>query len=315
MSTLTSAGSSPVSLRNLTGEFLVYLGEIRGLSPHTVAAYRNDLARLATSLGGKADAPLGSISTDDLRRTLVGLSRSHYAPASTNRYIAAVRSFFAYCRRQGLVDVDVGRALKTVKVPKHLPAFMTATEVAALCTEPEKKALLWPARDRALFVVLYSTGCRVSELASLTTTHFAAGGTAAWITGKGGKQRQVFLSSEARGALDTYLGERKAALASTGDDLRGGRAALFVNQRGRALTTRGIRYILDRYTGPEGTGKHINPHAFRHTFATTLLNNGADVRVVQELLGHSSISTTQRYTHVSRERLARVYREAHPHGV
>jgi integrase/recombinase XerC len=304
---------SNVTLRNLTGEFLVYVGEIRGLSPHTLLAYGNDLAHLAERFGSKADAPLRDVTTEDLRRTLAHVAREGFSPASTNRYIAAVRSFFAYCRRQGHIDADPARALKTVKMPKRLPPFMTENEVAALCAVPEKKGLLWPIRDHALFVVLYSTGCRVSELASLTTAHFVGGSTAAWITGKGGKQRQVFLTPEARDALDAYLREREGVVGSSDTGMSGGKA-LFVNQRGHTLTTRGIRYILDRYTGLEGTGHHVNPHAFRHTFATTLLNNGADVRVVQELLGHSSISTTQRYTHVSRERLARVYREAHPHG-
>ena len=186
---------------------------------------------------------------------------------------------------------------------------MTKEEVNELCNLPEEKALLWPSRDEALFKVLYSTGCRVSEIQGLKLKDISSDFESALVFGKGRKQRYVFFSKDAKEALKLYIQERKERVKVPND-----KGFLFVNQQGNPLTDGGIRYIIDRYTSVEGTNKHMNPHAFRHTFATTMLNNGADIRVVQELLGHSSISTTQRYTHITAEKLIEIYNRAHPHG-
>jgi integrase/recombinase XerC len=231
------------------------------------------------------------------------------APSSINRFIAAVRAFFAYIRRLEYIAIDPSREIKTVKQPKRLPKFMTAGEVDELCELPEKKDILWPSRDKALFEMLYSSGCRVSEIASLTIRDFTEGYKSAFITGKGNKDRQVFFATDAIEALKGYLPERGAHVA-TGKKIE----HVFINRLGLPLSARGIRYIVTRYSGVEGTNRHISPHAFRHTFATSLLTNGADVRVVQEMLGHSNISTTQRYTHITTEQLIKTYRKAHPHG-
>lgn len=173
---------------------------------------------------------------------------------------------------------------------------------------PEKKEILWEARDKALFEMLYSSGCRVSELVSIKISDFAGDYSNVIVKGKGSKDRKVFFESDAQNALKLYLKDRNLRFLHLNEDI------LFLNQKGKPLTTQGVWYILNRYSGAEGTGRHISPHTFRHTFATALLTNGADIRLVQEMLGHSSISTTQRYTHITTERLKEVYWNCFPHS-
>ena len=237
------------------------------------------------------------------------------AASSVNRFVAAVRSLFAYCRRFDYIQKDPALEIHTVKQPKQLPKFMTASEVQELCTAPEKNSLLWEARDKALFQMFYSSGCRVAEMAGLTLEDFSQDFSSAMVRGKGGKDRRVFFTPTASTALKEYLPQRQQKLLRFGNDGASQPVrALFLNNHGGALTTRGIRYILSRYSGVEGTNNPVSPHAFRHTFATALLSNGADVRMVQEMLGHSSISTTQRYTHITTAQLVKTYNQAHPHG-
>ena len=290
-------------------EFLLYLASVRGLSAATVAGYRNDLTQFARMPAISGRSCIQDITGEDLRQCIGFLSKERRAAASINRFIAAVRNLFAYCRKFQYVQNNPASVLKTVKLPKRLPRFMTGVEVDALCREPAEKELLWEKRDRALFEMLYSSGCRVSELASLTLDDFAAGYESAIVTGKGSKDRRVYFEKDAREALKAYLADR-AERFGTGDREK----AVFVNQQGGRLTVRGISYILSRYSGVEGTNHHVSPHAFRHTFATAMLTNGADVRLVQEMLGHASISTTQRYTHISPQTLIDMYNKAHPHG-
>ncbi len=228
-----------------------------------------------------------------------------------NRFIAAVRTLFAYAKKLGYIEKNPSLEMKTVKLPKRVPNFMTTSEVNELCNEPVMEELLWASRDHAIFLMLYSSGCRASELVGLKLSDFMDGGRSAVVTGKGNKQRKVYFAMEARKALAEYLSDRKKVLAENNIEKM---PQLFINQKGGALTTGGLRYILTRYSGVEGTNHHINPHAFRHTFATTMLGNGADVRMVQEMLGHSSISTTQRYTHITTEKLIETYNKAHPHS-
>ncbi|AEE16394.1 tyrosine-type recombinase/integrase [Treponema brennaborense] len=299
---------APATLQEACEEFLLYESSVRNLALNTIAGYRNDLARLCRLLGG-ASLPLTSVTVTDLRFCIGELSRKKSAASSVNRFIAAVRSLFAYCRRFEYIKSNPATELHTVKQPRHLPRFMTESEVDALCSQPERKTLLWQTRDTAIFEMLYSSGCRVSELASLRLSDFSADFRSAVVTGKGGKDRRVFFSEQAGKALAGYLRERAARIPKNRTV-----SAVFINMQGTPLTTRGIRYIVSRYSGLEGTDKPVSPHAFRHTFATSMLSHGADVRVVQELLGHSSISTTQRYTHITTEQLIEIYNRAHPHG-
>ena len=160
--------------------------------------------------------------------------------------------------------------------------------------------------------MLYSSGCRVSELANLRFSDFMEGFSKAIVKGKGNKDRVVYFAKQAQAALKIYLDDRKKILQEK--KVENEPECIFINQKGNSLSAAGIRWIVSRYSGVEGTNHHISPHAFRHTFATQLLSNGADVRAVQELLGHSSISTTQRYTHITTEKLIEIYNKAHPHS-
>ena len=286
-----------MTLQELVDEFLLYLSAVRGLSDNTIAGYGNDLKLLMTFLTPSLD--INTVTKENLLLSVGQLSKQKKSAASINRFIAAVRTLFAYGRKFGYIEKNPALELKDVKLPKRMPRFMTQAEVTDICNEPEKNELLWEKRDKALFTMLYSSGCRISEMINLKLSDFMDNYHAAIVTGKGNKQRKVFFATESRQALLDYLEDRKRVLAE--NDIFTPVDQFFINQKGKPLTVNGARYILNRYSGTEGTNHHINPHAFRHTFATTMLSNGADVRMVQEMLGHSSISTTQRYTHITTE--------------
>ena len=278
------------------GDFLSYISDIKRLSLNTVVSYGNDLAQFEKMdhIGG--ETPISEITAEKIRACVGLLSRDKRSPASIDHFLAAVRSLFAYARRSGYVEFDVSAEIKSIKIPKRIPRFMTGPEVDELCESPEKNEILWEKRDRALFEVLYSSGCRVGEVAGILLSDISGDFSRAIVMGKGSK------------AVQEYLADRKRRFEKDEEQ------HLFVNQKGGALSVRGITYILSRYSGVEGTNRHVSPHAFRHTFATAMIGNGADVRIVQEMLGHSNISTTQRYTHISTENLIALYNKAHPHG-
>ena len=295
---------------DVAGEFLIYLRAVRSLSENSVTAYRNDLKHLISVLG--YDAPLKNITTEERRFCVAKLSSEKKSNATVNRFIAATRTFFAYCRKFGYLESNPALELKSVRIPVHIPRFLTAPEIDKLCALPVTNELLWETRDKALFEVLYSTGCRVSEVVSLKISDLKDGTSYAIVRGKGNKERKVFFELQAREALKVYFEDRKKRFASEGNADQS--PYVFVNQKGGSLSTGGVRYILSRYSGAEGLNHHVSPHALRHTFATAMLGNGADVRAVQEMLGHSSISTTQRYTHITTEKLIDIYNKAHPHS-
>ncbi len=298
-----------MTLREYAEEYLLYLDSVRNVSVNTSGGYRRDIETFMSMKNIGEDRDIRQITAEDIRLTIAELSKRKMSAASINRYIASVRSLFAYCRKFNYIDLNVALEIKTVKLPKKLPNFLTGRETDAICREPEVNELLWQTRDKALFEVLYSSGCRVSEITGLRIKDLSDDLTSAVVLGKGGKMRRVYFEQDARNALEVYLADRKKRFAGKETD-----ESLFVNQRGGKMTPQGIRYVLSRYSGSEGTKRHVNPHAFRHTFATAMITNGADVRMVQELLGHSSISTTQRYTHISTEQLINLYNKAHPHG-
>ncbi len=298
-----------MTVKDSCEEFLLYLATVKGMTENTVQSYGEDYKKLNEFLG--PDTEIDKVSLQDLRFCVGSLSAQKFSVATINRFIASLRALFSYSQKFGRLKVNPALEIKTLKAPKHLPNFMTGTEVDALCDAPQKNELLWASRDKAIFEMLYSSGCRVAELASLKLGDFSAGGKSAVVKGKGKKDRIVYFEDDALAALKDYLAERKALLLRL---KLPGQKALFVNKKGGQLSTRGIRWIVSRYSGPEGTNRHVSPHAFRHTFATSMLSSGADVRVVQEMLGHSSISTTQRYTHVTTQQLIDTYKRAHPHG-
>ncbi len=297
-------------LSELVDEFLLYLSAVRGLSDNTVDGYGNDLTQLQEFL--TPDLDIKTITKENLLLCIGQLSKQKKSSATINRFIAAVRTMFAYAKKYNYLTANPAIELKTVKLPKKMPNFMTQDEVQKICNEPEKNELLWEKRDHAIFTMLYSSGCRISEITNLKLEDFSNNWHEAIVTGKGNKQRRVFFAEESRKALSEYLEDRKRVLAE--NKILEPTNQLFINLRGQPITVGGLRYIITRYSGVEGTNRHVNPHAFRHTFATTLLSNGADVRMVQEMLGHSSISTTQRYTHITTEKLIEIYNKAHPHG-
>ena len=299
-----------MTLFELADEFLAYISAVRGLSENTVTGYKNDLALLQELLSPQME--ISAVTKENLLLCIGQLSKKNRSAASINRFIAAVRTMFAYAYKFGHVKKNPALEIKTVKLPKKIPAFMTKAEVTELCEMPQKNELLWEKRDHAIFEMLYSSGCRISELTNLKLSDFEGSYSAAIVTGKGNKQRKVYFASQAREALAEYLEDRKKIILE--NNVTTPVQQLFINQKGHPITTGGMRYIISRYSGPEGTNHHINPHAFRHTFATQMLSNGADVRMVQEMLGHSSISTTQRYTHVTTEKLIEIYKKAHPHS-
>lgn len=302
----------PVTISDCTAEYLLYLETVKGFSLNTVTGYREDLNHLALVLDGTKRMDV--VTLEDLRSCIGSLSKRKYSAASINRFIAAVRGLFGYCKKFRYISANPALELKTIKLPKHLPRFMTEGEVDELCNAPEKNEILWEARDHALFEMMYSSGCRVGELASLKMQDFSDGYMSAIVTGKGRKDRRVYFEKDAVEALKQYLSERAVKFPLAGQGKVKQVDNVFVNQHGTPLTTHGIWYVVSKYSGVEGTNRHMSPHAFRHTFATTMLSEGADVRVVQEMLGHASISTTQRYTHISKEHLKEVYDQAFPHS-
>ena len=299
-----------MTLNSAISEYLLYLDAVRGLSANSVLGYKKDLDYLMLFVG--KDVDIKDVTKENLLFCIGELSKKKMAATSINRFIAAVRTFFAYCKKFQYIPKNPAIELKTVRIPKKIPRFLTANEMNSLCNQPELKELLWTSRDCAIFEMLYSSGCRVSELANLRFSDFMEGYTKAIVKGKGNKDRVVYFAKEAQAALKIYLDDRKKILQEK--KVENEPEYIFINQKGNRLSAAGIRWIVSRYSGVEGTNHHISPHAFRHTFATQLLSNGADVRAVQELLGHSSISTTQRYTHITTEKLIEIYNKAHPHS-
>lgn len=296
-----------ILVSDVVEEFLLYLESIKGYSFNTIVSYKNDLCKFVFFTGAKKY--IDEVTFNDLRYAIACLTERGEKSSSINRYISAVRTLFAYCRKFSYIKDNPSLKLKTVQNEKPYHKVITDQEMYDICTIPEQKKMLWPTRDKALFEMLYSSGCRVSEICSLKMSSFSADFSKAKITGKGNKDRFVFFEEDAKNALKAYLLERDVVMKKAK-----AHNFVFVNQTGIPLTTRGVTWILAKYTGVEGINHHFSPHAFRHAFATAMVDAGLDIRKVQALLGHSSVSTTQRYTHVSRAKIEKDYRKAHPHG-
>jgi len=292
----------------LAARYLDYLSKVRFLSRATIKAYGLDLDLFSDWL---AETGLGfdTFSARDARGFLASLSRRGLAPSSINRALAAVRGLSGFAVEQSGLAADPFEGVQGLKAPKLLPSVLFEEEMDRLLLEDGDGFI--SSRNRALFELLYSTGCRVSEIASFGLQDWHRGIRKIKVLGKGGKERFVFVGDKAREAVDSYLPHRLARLEEYG---KREEPALFINSRGTALTVRGIAYLLARRMRELGIPKHASPHTIRHSFATHVLDRGADIRIVQELLGHSSLSTTQVYTHLSMDALKDVYAKAHPHG-
>ena len=283
-------------------QFCRYLETERNVSPHTLAAYRGDLEQFRASLG-RQRGELGPEQVDhlDIRQYLAQLHKGR-AKSSIGRKLSAIRAFFRHLLREGRVGKNPAEAVATPKKEKRLPFHLNIDQVSALVTAPSGTSEL-PLRDRAVLETLYSCGIRVSELTGMDVGDLDLEGGLARVMGKGGKERLVPVGSFARSALCAYLEER----GDPGPD-----APLILNARGGRLTRRSVARIVDRHMLLICAMRKVSPHTLRHTFATHLLEGGADLRAIQELLGHASLSTTQKYTHISIDRLMEVYDKAHP---
>jgi integrase/recombinase XerC len=293
-------------------EYLSYLFSVRGMSERTIGAYGRDLSRYASYCADCGIDPERA-GPGELRHFIADLGAGGTASVSVNRALSSIRGFYRWLIRFGRREDDPCGNMRNLKTAKTLPAFLREGEMASFAELPGRAGILWPARDRALILVMYSAGLRISELVSLSLSKLDADLGGGRVIGKGDKERYVFFSDEAKTSLADYLAERDERLRSSRSGA-GPADRVFISRRGRAISAPGVRWIIARYAERSGLGKNIHPHSLRHSFATHLVNSGCDVRVVQELLGHASLSTTQRYTHVNMERLRKVYAGAHPHG-
>lgn len=290
-----------------TEAYLAYLAAIRSLSPRTIEAYRDDLRLYEASCSG-AGCSVEKASPSNAREFVAGLVRSGYATSSVNRALSAVKGYYRYLVRFGQAALNPAKDVESIPMARTLPDFMFEDEMAGFIEfSPDDD--FCGARDRAIMETLYSTGCRVSELTGLRLDDLLLDEGRARVTGKGSKQRTVFLSGPAVDAIRVWLPFRTARLGRAHEQEH-----LFLNAKAGALTSRGVAWILERRAIASGLRKRLSPHAFRHSFATHLVGHGADIRVVQALLGHENISTTQIYTHVDMARLRAVYDGAHPHA-
>jgi len=340
----------PTAHKNWLDQFAGYLEVERNYSSHTIRAYMNDLKQLIgsdvsasgetpadtakseqqnsytghtvvntttgsapISINESAAAPSSSPTSGWLEaeglRAYIRQIQEQYSRPTVARKISAIRSFYRYLRREQLIDEDPSKQVRGPKLTRRLPACLDKEEIVRLLMSPDTNSVLG-ARDRALMEVLYATGMRVSELCGLRVQDYNQEGMEMRVLGKGGKERVVLLNQSAHNWLKKYLSETWTKLAE-------GRTPqaehpLFVSRQATRLSSRSVHRIVMKYALKAGINKPITPHTLRHTFATHLLEGGADLRVVQDLLGHTTINTTQIYTHVSLDRLRRVYMNTHP---
>lgn len=297
-------------MQRLIADFLEHLRLGRGYSEHTLRAYQGDLRQLSDFLEeylGRAAGP-GDVDALAIRSFVAWSSRRGLSRRSQGRALSAVRSLLRWAAREGRVAANVAAGVRTPKTDKKLPRHLRPGEVENLLEAPAARNDGLALRDRALLELLYATGLRVGELCSLDWRDIDASGRVLRVMGKGGKERMVPFGVPAREALLTWLREwERLRVPDAGPG-----EPVFLNARGSRLSARSVRRVLDRAVAAASLGGSVSPHALRHSFATHLLERGADLRSIQELLGHSSLATTQRYTHLDLERLMAVYREAHP---
>ena len=295
--------------------FLEFLALNRNASAHTVRAYESDLGQLlaytaATEQTSVAELQPARLDRFALRGFLGALHKQGHTRASAARKLAAARTFLKYLRREGVIDDDPGALISTPKRDVRMPAHLSEDEMLALLEAPAADNALGR-RDRAILELFYASGLRVSELAGLDIDQVNLSARMVRVLGKGGKERIVPFNTSAARALRAYWGDRERLVQSkTGG--RQKRDPVFVNYLGRRLTVRSIARLVRRYVAASSARMGISPHALRHSFATHLLQRGADLRAIQELLGHARLSTTQRYTHVNTAQLLEVYRKSHP---
>jgi tyrosine recombinase XerC len=283
-------------------KFVRYLEIEKNYSPHTITNYKFDLAGFDKFIAG---TELEKIDYINLRKYLAVLKEKNFGNRTVARRLSALRSFFRFLCREGYIKTNPILMLSSPKLEKHLPSFMTEDEVLRLIDSAFSKTPkdLAGLRDRAILEVFYSSGLRISELGGLNLDDIDHISGILKVRGKGKKERIVPVGETALVAVRKYLAQRKKQTD-----------ALFLNNHSRRITTRGVRFLLAKYLKASATKPGVSAHTFRHSFATHLLNRGADLRTVQELLGHANLSSTQIYTHLTTDKLKSVYDKAHPHA-
>src|SRR5260221_6455083 len=331
-------------------KYIEYMRSVRNSSPHTLVNYGNDLEQFVTFLTppGTETPKLGQVNHHMIREYVAHLHDTGLEKSSIARKLAALRSFFKYCVREGLTNENPARVVATRKLPKRVPAVLSAEEMngflnqlagsgkagerdggrkrqrdtggialvkrPGVSTDIQEVGLLLP-RDRAILELLYAAGLRVSELTGLNLADMDQKDKMLRVRGKGNKERIVPYGEKAAQALKAYWPVREALLEAGGEAVRGtGAEAVFLNFRGRRLTQRSIGRIVKKYVKLVNVNWDLHPHSMRHAFATHLLADGADLRAIQEFLGHQSLSTTQKYTHASIRQLMEIYDKSHPHA-
>ena len=294
--------------------FLKYIALNRGVSPHTRRAYASDLAQFIDHVAAGAGCKPQDLTPDALDRVAIGsfmstLRARGQSRSTAARKLAAVRTFLRYLRREDIITTDPGSLVGTPKREVRMPAHLSENDMTRLLDGPDVTAALGR-RDRAILELFYASGLRLSELAGLDLDDVNLSRRMARVLGKGGKERLVPFNHSTASAIRAYLNDREAFIGDTRSDAD----PLFVNHRGGRLTVRSIDRLVRHYAAASAAADSpsVSPHALRHSFATHLLQRGADLRAIQELLGHARLSTTQRYTHVNAAQLLDVYRKSHP---
>jgi len=297
-------------IEKLSLDFIAKLEHENGFSEHTLRAYHKDLLQFDNFLKVEKYSSLETINHLLLRRFLAVLRSKNYSKTTIARKLASIRSFFKFLIREGELASNPFEMLRTPKQDKKLPHFLSINEVDVLLETPDRSTVMG-LRDMAIMETLYSTGIRVSELVGLDESNIDFFAGMIKVQGKGKKERLVPIGSHAIKAINEYLDSRSKSKKEEEEKVSRSEP-LFLNKFGGRLTARSVARSLNKYLKMSGVNLLTSPHTFRHSFATHLLDKGADLRSVQEMLGHSSLSTTQVYTHITTERLKNVYDKAHP---
>jgi integrase/recombinase XerC len=303
-------------MREYLKNFLAHLGLNRNVSPHTVRAYENDITQFLAFLASEKDRKMSELTAADLdpslvRAFLADRGRGGDARSTMARKLSGLRTFFRYLRREEILDTDPARQAVAPKREQTLPAHLSESEMSQLLSMPSDGDPLGR-RDRAILELFYASGLRLSELVGLDMDNVDLRNRMVRVMGKGSKERQVPFNQSTARALRAWLKDRLELRTQNAERRTRNADPVFVNYRGSRLTGRSVHRIVRRYVSQCSMQFGISPHALRHSFATHLLQRGADLRAIQELLGHARLSTTQRYTHVNAAQLIEVYRKAHP---
>jgi len=293
-------------MQEVFNKYINYLEAERNVSPYTVRNYTNDLLDFFDFVRDKGISSLKEVDKHTLRGYLSHLGEQGFVKASIARKLSAIRSFYRYLLREEVVSVSPVATTSSPKLDKRLPSFLTVEEAVRLLEAPDL-ATPQGQRDRALLELLYASGLRVSELINLNLEQVSLETNEIRVWGKGSKERVALIGRPAAQALSTYLSQGRPELLGKKRS-----SAVFLNYKGERLPVRRIQKILGKYSSAANIDKRVHPHLLRHTFATHLLDGGADLRVVQELLGHAQLSSTQIYTHVSQSQARKIYLSAHP---